>query len=281
MTKLPVISTIEGAYRFVYLNFTTIFRLAGLPILLASILTYIADRRTLAEMIEAVRSAPHMPAAQTMSVFDFAITFATNCLYAYAAVGLHRLALFHQISGITQFGGVEKRFIGLTLAVALTLMAPSVVLVFLMSSGQAPGAGFSAAVVAVMVLSGVAAVLSIRILPAYPHIVASGRLELGYAWMLSRGNWWRLVWMYVLAFLPLFAVTFAATPAVFFEPQYMSANKFVVALTHTRDSLWLSAIILYLFTVPMTGLGVALLCNAYKTFLGLPQTDPLPSTPPA
>lgn len=281
MHKIPVIETITRAYGFTYANIAAIIKIAGLPILIGSAISYAAERSNLAAMIETVKASRsgELPPPD-VSPAMLAMDFVASVFYAYAVVGLHRLALFGSTQRVFALGRVERRFVGLSLVVAVVISIPGVTMVLLNSAAQSKTAG-SVALTLVSSLTFMAlAVISLRILPAYPNIVASGKIEIGYAWRLTQGNWWRLLWIYVIAFLPITVIAIATSPLMFYQPQG-SALPLLEILNDAQRNLLVATALGYILEVVFAGLGVALLCNAYKTLIGLKQSEFLQGEPPA
>lgn len=274
-SKLPVMPNAEAAYRFVYLNFGRLFVIAGAPILLAALVAYCVDDQRLAWEIDARRIGLPAKVPVWLILAGVGSHLISTVALAFAAVRIHRLALFGD--GRTGPGGsvLDLKFISTALAIELAILAP-VYLFLSLALWTSPNPGIGRAAIVMIVATPLALVMSLRVVTAFPHLVATGELSLSKAWRHTSGNWWRLFGTFFVALLPLWFVTGANMGSM--QQRILDAatpTQAVAILTSSRDSLPLTATILFVFQVVITAISVAVAVNAYRYLSGRPMFEPL------
>lgn len=280
MKKLPVFDTIGAAYRFAYLNFVRIFMLAGPPLLAAAVIGFFIQRAELDLQIAALQQSGDLldVAAPKFLMFGIAASVVNAVFTSIAAVALHRIALFGPQAGRLALGRAEAQFmvVWLTFLVVTVFSMTLVLMLGLANPAASDNAAGIAALVFLILYVGMI-VLAVRLLPIFPHIVAVGEISAVHALRLSNGNWWRIFGCFFFAFLPLPFVVAGADPlALNPNAATMKPLDLLPILTHFRETLIETSIVLYLFNVLMTAIGVALLSYIYKLLSGRGVDDLLP-----
>jgi hypothetical protein len=278
-SKLPVIPNAEAAYRFVYLNFGRLFVIAGAPLLLAALVAYWVDDQWLAWEIEVRRIGLPAKGPVWLILASVGAHLISTVALAFAAVRIHRLALFGDGRTGPSGTALDLKFISTAFAVELAILAP--VYLFLgLALWTSPNPGIGRARIVMIVATPLALVLSLRIATAFPHLVATGELNLSKAWRQTSGSWWRLFGTFFVALLPLWFVTGSNLGSM--RQRILDAatpTQAVAMLTSSRDSLPMTATILFVFQVVITAISVAVAVNAYRYFSGRPMFEPLRDRP--
>ena len=316
--KLPVFQTFNNAFSFVVGNFLTILRLSWLPYTALLLVTSVLTPYVMADFFSGIGPKPANPTEvfrhmDKLFLFDGLIILLQAIVTAAVAVSIHRVILFadrregqyvnfafgktellYVLMGVLSFFGV--------IAVLATFLAPAI---YLAAHGDV--AGFFASFkdfpnnMKQLVQSGALAPIMIAYMVAWlvlmflflrlsvwpPAVVAQNRLALGEAWRLTRGNALRMLGLFILLALVIYAVAIPigivmavtmVTNREAFGPMKDTHDPLVVQHA-MRDMIgpYLPVILVVeLFVyVALTGLTVALVSFAYKALKGVDANTPL------
>jgi len=323
MRKLPVFATVGNAVGFAFGNFFMVLRLAWLPF--AAYIAALAAigysmQSTLVE--ELLASDPPNPGVILNHLDELAFLYGTMLLLqvivvSAVAVSIHRVILFGDRKPgqyfVFAFGGTEimyaimvaLSFLGV-LAILSAVLAPIAYMIvggdfagFLAKFSDPKPAmedfirsgkfGFFMGGYAVAWLVLIYFALRLAVWP--PAVVATGRLALGEAWSLTRGNVLRLLGMFIVLIIVIYLIMIPVGIAVAmlmvpFALHHADAMKDVTitgpAAMHEmmREAftpyLPLFMAVELIFYVFFTGLAVAIVSYAYKALKGVDAREPLP-----
>jgi hypothetical protein len=209
MIKIPVLDTIASAYRFTFGQLGAIIGLIWIPQLLASVIEYVTSR-PFALRIMAGDSAEAAGKEHLLAMAGEGVVF---FLMAVMAVAVTRQALgLRQGPAIAYFafGKPEARVFGGLLAMGF-LGGASLLVMLLLSGlmGKIPGqAGQLAASVALLVLGGALTYAMTRLTALQvPASLAHADYGIERSWLMTRGNFWRLLAVILACIGPVFLVT--------------------------------------------------------------------------
>ena len=279
MHKLPVFDTIGWAYRFAFLHFVRIFVLAGPPLFIAAVVAFFIQRAELDAQIAALQQQGGLLdlSSPKFLLYSIASSVVQAVFTSIAAVALHRMALFGPQAGRVSVGRTEAQFmvVWLTFIMVMVFSLTLALMLGLADPSNPRAAGFAALIFLVLYIGLI--VLVVRLMPIFPHIVATGELSAEHALKLSRGNGWRIFGCFFFAFLPLPFVLAGADPlALNPNAARMTGPELLAVLSRFRDGLVETSIVLYVFNVLMTAIGIALLSYIYKILNGRAVDDLLP-----
>lgn len=286
MYKLPVFATVSRAYAFLVNEFGTILRLSWLPLLLTTIVQYFAARATYDAALAALE-ARDLAATSGPRFWELLSGLIGVAGTAVVAVALHRVILFGDRKPgqnyYLAFGRIEALFVILPVAVGLFFLFMSVFF-----SAAETGA-FMAALSLFLIFAFFYAMVRLSLI--FPLVVAEGRYNFGRAWMLSRGNFWRLLASWLIAFIPLFGAFFVLATTLgglrgvgaMFEATQASDPELAAlrAAVETAEAAATLPMLLlgFAFSIVSGAVGVAILSYAYKYLTGTAPDSLL--TPPA
>ncbi len=218
--KIPLEETIAGGYRFLFTNIVSVIGTLWLPYLLLAavaaacgyvVLPHGLLQGNLSHFDMSVLMQPQAHAAR-------ALFFFTNLVVvAMVTVNLMRHAL-GQKQTITwayfSLGAPVWRMAGAILTAVILLILLTVLLAVIgVAAGYAafqrlePAEAIAATVLAGMILLFVLAYCCARLLFFLPAVVvAEERIGLGRSWSLGRGNFWRMVIVWLLIAIPVWFV---------------------------------------------------------------------------
>jgi len=277
--KLPVFETIGASYRFVFGNLVPIFKVCAIPFAVLAVASYFYSGWALQQQIDALKatsSAQAMVRAMMESVsgtflFAAVANLVQAALVGFAAVALHRMVLFGEHNPRLSAGPMDMRFVGLSVGavVAFGLVGALYfgVIAGAMQTGTNPVVVLPAAVAVLVIM-----IFSLRLVQMFPIVVAEGRISFARSWELTRGNWWRIFWSYLLAFLPFMLVVTLVVPVLLGQPLIPTPPRDLddwrTLLEKQHDALPLSVFVNFLIGIISTALGVALLSFGYKKLNG-------------
>ena len=287
MHKLPVFATVGRAYSFLVNDFNTIVRLSWLPLLLVTVVQYLAARATYEEMVAALE-ARNLAAASGPRMWEAVSGIFGIVGTAIVAVALHRVILFGDRKDnqyyYLGFGRVELLFVLLPVVIGVIFLAISYL------TAGADEAPFVLAVFVVLIFAFF--YVMVRLSLIFPIVVVEGRYDFGQAWALTRGNFWRLFATWLVAVIPLLfgfmilASLFGGLAGVggMFEASQSddpvgTALKAAVATAEAAFSLPM-IVLGFAFSLVSGAVGVAVLSYSYKFLSGF-APDALLSPPPA
>lgn len=213
MNKVPVGKTIAYAYNFTLGNLGAIIGLSWVSLVIIAVLQFLPYAGGQNPMVP-----PDNPAqAGQQALLGIASSLATLLLYSIIYVAVIRQALgLRQGGAVFHFalGTPELRMFGAFLLFMLVLFGMAIVfgvaaalLVVLSRASSSPVV--VAAVLALAILACVCAFLYVVVRLAYfiaPVTVVEEHISLTRGWMLTAGNFWRLVAVMLAVALPLFVI---------------------------------------------------------------------------
>lgn len=276
MQNVPVFEVIQYSYRFLFSEFRTILRLTWFPLLVATLVQLAVDFRSIDAHVAAGGFDRTLPGDLWWGILSSAVS---ALVYAMVAVALHRLILFDDRKPGTlllfSLGRTEWLFIALALiafAVGAVVLGPLVALRAAMSPApDNPSILLLPVIILTFVAVAAGAYWWTRLMPLYPVMVVEKRLDFRAALDLSRGNFWRLVGVFLLGSLPV-AIVFVIVSQVLFhgmvgdltEIATVSVNPVQAVGDALKRYQLPLAIVGYAGSIVWTGLGVALICYTYK-----------------
>lgn len=317
MQKLPVVATYANVMRFAFGRFLTILRLSWLPIalLLAAIAAYFALQfsmirgrfpHTMTEEDAAAGLQALVLSLEGMIVMQVTLLLLQAIAMSAVAVSIHRVILFGDTKpGVWfnfPFGATEIRFLAMgflfalmTIGVIALLVGPVLLLV---SGGDVVGffadwptkgqevvrsGAFSALIGAYLIGWLTVLFLLVRLSVWPPSVVASGSLAPGEPWRLTRGNFWRLIGLFVLTGATLYAllIPFMIAFAVFMItrlrdlPAQGENLPPEAVLEMLQPALPFVAAFYFFLIVFVTGVTVALVSYSYKALKGYDARTPI------
>ncbi len=277
--KLSVFATANFAYAFLLREAGTILRLSWLPFLLVTIIQYFAMRAQL----DAIRST--LEGGDIQALLTVSPPWRSQILAAVAmilgiaivAVALHRIILFGdrqpECFVYLAFGKIEALFallpIVLILAMGLGFLGLSAIAV---ATSQVP-IFFFLVWLCVWVAS---AVLIVRLALIFPVTVVEGRYDFGQAWALTRGNFWRILALWIVVFIPVLIIAGVLFAVIGFSTvaSRVDVRDQTSMLIELMESLlFVQTIIGYVWLVIGSALGVAVLSYSYKALSGRQPDD--------
>ena len=193
MIKIPVLDTIRFAYRFAFGQLGAIIGLIWIPQLIMSVGIYLTSKPFNAHIIAGDAPAPQ----DTLLVLAGQV--ASGLLFAVMAVAVVKQAL-----GLRQgaarahlsFGMPELRLFCSAIALILLLVIFGLALLALASAGRLVPGNYGVLLENIVFLVGLGGLiyamgrLSFLVVPAS---VANGDYGIERSWILTRGNFWRIV----------------------------------------------------------------------------------------
>lgn len=237
----------------------TILRLSWFPLLVLSIIEYLANRAQLAAMRSAMGDAGAQSIAGLSAIWLWQIPVAVVTVIAIsmAAVALYRVILFDERQPGRHinlaFGPTERRFTLLLTAMLLPGALWAVVSLGLVDAME-PGTGIgitSTALIVSLVLFLTLLVMMIRLGPVFAIAVVDNRYDFRQAWSLTRGNFWRLAAVLIVVAVPVVVMT-----------------NVVAILIGPESALLLQAIMGFIWSIVYAALGVAIASYSYKALRG-------------
>ena len=208
MHKLPVFATAGLAYQFLLREAGTILRLSWFPLLIVTIIQYFAMRAQFAAMRSAFESGNVGALNMNFPMWQWQIANIVVALLgsAIVAVALHRVILLGDRKPgrflYVAFGKVELLFALLP----IILMVPIIVVSFLafgLGITLLPKSASWVAFVGLFLMWVGAVFVFVRLALVLPLTVLEGRYNFSQSWSLTRGNFWRLVGLWLVVLIPL------------------------------------------------------------------------------
>lgn len=219
MNKVPVVATVSRAYGFLLGEIGTILRLVWAPLLIGAGLSYLYGGQALDASI-AGRDDPSAAFAQAPQQFLIAIVaFVTSIM---ASVALLRVVVFgDRKPGLFVYlwlGAAELKLILVSVLLLIAFIAAmfGVGLVFALLGVLAA----AVPVLSVVLMAAIAALIfaaiwvPLRLSLIAPVVVAENNLGVERSWALTKGSALRLLFVFLLTFLPYFLVAWIALTAV-------------------------------------------------------------------
>jgi hypothetical protein len=272
---LPVFATAREVYAFLWRETGAILRLSWFPVLLMTVVGYFVLRarmnsyREIFSAGDVAAAAAASSAATSYSFWDLTNDLVQIAGAAIVAVALHRVILFNdrQPGVFINFnlGKVEGLFILLPvlLSAGIVLFASAIGALF---EGVGPGAlGLAVACLVAPVFF-----LVVRYSLVFPIAVVERRYNFRAAWALSRGNFWRLVGLWLVVAVPVLMVFFlmqgALMSGVLLDPG--SAGDVSASIDRFEAALMRTLVLSFPASIIFGALGVGVLSYSYKVLTG-------------
>ncbi len=245
MKKIPVIPTIKAAYRFVFAQLGSIIGLIWIPMVLVTVLGFFVEQRYYAAAADALASDNYARLGPSViSLFCYFV--AAILLYAVMLVPVTQLALGQRKEGaVAHFalGQAERRMFRALAGLAAFLFLPVMISAFLLntlmaSSGHALSLPMAAGLEVLLVLSYFGlAYIALRFAFLLPVVaVNEDSPPLPRAWILSAGNFWRILAIIAATLGPVVLV--AAVAQLLFAggstlvPRFANSSAMAAAQLH-------------------------------------------------
>jgi hypothetical protein len=276
--RLPVFATAGRAFQFLLHEAGTILRLSWFPLLFVAIIQYFMLRSHFAAMRSALEAGGPAALSGFSSMWQWQIANAVVTILgsAVVAVALHRVILLGDRKPgrylYAAFGKVEMLFslLPIIVIVPFTVVAA---LVFGLSAAFVPRS-LAALTVFLFVLAWSALIfVAIRLELILPITVLERRYDFTQAWSLTRGNFWRIVglWLVVLIPVALVAGTISIVTSPFgaLVPTPKSATDLISMYDAIESRLLIQSVFGYVWSIVGGALGVAVLSYTYKALSGV------------
>jgi hypothetical protein len=270
MPRLSVIAIIRDAYLFTLHNLGAVIGLIWVPVLLSTVMGFFTFQRYYNDMIDALASG-NAAAMGPSILMMLGYVVAALLLYAVMLVSVVQLALGQRQGGVVahfSFGALEWRMfralaglVGLAILVMLTAVLIGNPLLAL--AGGARMGEAQAGYMMVLVLYGLLVAGAPRFLALLPAVaVAETGPALRRSWVLSAGNFWRLLGVLVAIFLPVLVVASIAEAVLAGPGPTLNTTSdkllMISGLTRAREVLPLMSGLGFLFSPIL----IALYCGA-------------------
>ena len=289
MTKLPVGSTIRHAYSFTFGELGTIIGLCWLPLVLIAILQFLPYAFGGDPM-----AAPDNAAVQGRHGLEgLASSLLMLLLYSIAYVPVAQLALgLRKGPAMVHFalGMPEFRLFGALLLFFLVIFVlfVGIGLLGILASGVSgltgknPIAGLVLALVVIAALLGFIYAMVRLGFAIVPVTVAENQVSLTRAWLLTRGNFWRILGTLAAVLVPLYLLHFGAIVALvgpgLFAPlpsnpglaEEALASRFALVGRHIPAYLGITLILAPFYI----GLAIGAAAYAYKALSAVKSATP-------
>ena len=277
MHALPVWSTIEDAFRFVWSERRDFVALATLPVVVLAILAVVlaiflpssdAELRQLAEG-ETEAAFPALTLGQSAAVFVNAV--ASIALYATFAVAWYRKLLVPgestTVGAALRWGRKQTRFLVLWLLVSVLASLPVMLVALTTALTATPGALAFSPPLLIGALVGGFYVYG-RIVPVLPAAAVDRTLGIPACWQLTKGKGWRLLAITILPLVPALFLQFVIGTSYW---SLVTSLGFAPSLSAT----FVAALIQQATTYIGVALTVAALSLAYRNLTagGPPQVN--------
>lgn len=270
--KVPVFETAGHAYRFLLHEAGTILRLSWFPLVVVTIVQYLAVRAQFAAMRAAIETGG-FKALSGLTTWHWQLLSAVATIFgtAVVAVALHRVILFGQREPgrliHLAFGKVELLFAALPI---IMLVPVSLLSLLVFGTASAP-AMIPLMLVVMAALWGTVLFVFVRLSVIFPITVIEGRYQFGQAWHLTQGNFWRLVALWIVVFLPLSLVGIVITAIA--APLRPTGTSPMAMLDLIESRLPLQMVLSLVWSLVGGALGVAALSYSYKALIGRHPDD--------
>ena len=275
MTKIPVLDTIRFAYRFTFTHLGAIIGLIWLPMIIATVMGFFVLQRLFAALADAFASnnfALMGPALLGL----ISLIFVGLLLLAMMAVPVTQLALGSRKTGALAhfaFGPAEWRLFRAGLGLAGFLFA--LLLVVSMATAAILGVGSMGASIvslATFYLCLIFFVLRFGFLLSAAAVAESGPV-LPRSWILSGGNFWRILGIFIAVVLPARLAMIVVEAAVegprMLEPKLFTSTAMVAAEIHAASqNMPVTAGILFLVAPLLLGLILGAGAYAFRILKG-------------
>jgi hypothetical protein len=279
VVNLPVFATIAAAYRFLAREIATVVRLAWFPLIVVAIVQYFSAEAMLDGLSAGVDGTTEQTLASPYDLIEWVVQI---LVVAIVGVSLHRLILFgdHKPGQYIAFafGRSEVFFVVLQVILFAGFLFVGLAWAIAFGNGAAPATGWSAmSPVLIMVLNVVVLIyLCTRLSLLYPIVVAENRLDFLRGLELTRGQFWRLLAVLLLGFLPLALLLGALEGGLWLLvssdlPPAEAPGEEAVAIA--KGMVIYQVGIFYVGAILASGMTAALLSFSYKALRGMKPDD--------
>jgi hypothetical protein len=284
MRRISVVATIRDAYVFSVTHLGGVIGLIWVPMLLATVMGFFSSQRYYNDVIDAVAGG-NMTAMGSSLLMMLGYLIAALLLYAIMLVAVVQLALGARSAPAVAhfaFGNLEWRMfrafvgcIGVTLVLAIPTFAVADA-VFSWAGSRLPQA--TAPFFLSGLLYGVILLAVPRFFALLPAVaVAETAPVLRRAWMLSAGNYWRLVAVMLAILGPMF-VLFIGVEVVLAQSNPVAGGssqqeQLVASLMQARTTLPMISGLSFLVSPLLVGLLAGASVSAWRTLKDEPALD--------
>jgi hypothetical protein len=284
--KIPVGQTISGAYNFAFTRFLSILAIVWLPYaVFAAIAVGLA--------LLAVPDLPRMlmthdidiEAMMGLSRVVLLIAIIGFIMSSMITVGLQRKALGKQSATVWYYfslGAPVWRmaaafFLAGLVVVFIAIVISGACAAIWVAAGSIPGAGWTVRIVAIAAGICFLIYIATRLLFFLPAVVtAEETIGIERAWILSRGNFWRIVLVWLAVILPVAIAFWIVSRAVLGPlvpwPHAHMGTREILRMFATQSTAFAPLILAVEFVERVVILGVAngAVANAYLAVAGAP-----------
>ena len=271
MTKIPVLDTIRAAYRFTFTHLGAIIGLIWLPMILATVIGFFVLQRFFSALADAFASNNFALAGPSiLGLISFILV--GLLLFAMMSVPVVQLALGSRKSGALAhfaFGQAEWRLFRASLGVAGFLLALLLIVSTILGAALGPRA-VSANLISLAIFYAAAIFFGLRFGFLLPGVaVEETGPVLPRSWILSGGNFWRILAVFLAVALPvrllMVAVEMAVEGPSILMPQIMTSTAMVAVQLHAENqSMPVTAGILFLIAPVALGLIMGASAHAFQ-----------------
>jgi hypothetical protein len=268
MTKIPVLETIRAAYRFTFTHLGAIIGLIWLPMILATVIGFFVLQRFFSALADALASNNFALAGPAMlGLISFLLV--GLLLLAMMSVPVMQLALGSRKSGALAhfaFGQAEWRLFRASLGVAAFLFALLLIVSMVMGAALGPRT-ISANLISLAVFYAAVIFFGLRfgfLLPAVA-VEETGPV-LPRSWILSNGNFWRMLAVFLAVALPvrllMVVVEVVLEGPGILQPRYLTSTAMLAVQMHAENQ-YMPITAGILFLIAPLALGLVLGASAY------------------
>lgn len=271
MTKIPVLETIRAAYRFTFTHLGAIIGLIWLPMILATVIGFFVLQRFFAALADAFASN-NLALAGPAILGLISFLLVALLLFAMMSVPVIQLALGSRKSGALAhfaFGVPEWRLFRSALGMVGFLFGLLLILSTLMGAvlGQRTNADLTALLGFYAVFYAAVIFFGLRfgfLLPAVA--VEEAGPVLPRSWILSNGNFWRLLAVLLAVVLPVQILRVAVEVAVMgpgiLQQQLLTSTAMAAVQLHAENQN-MPVTLGILFLIAPLALGLTLGASAH------------------
>jgi hypothetical protein len=271
MTKIPVLDTIRAAYRFTFTHLGAIIGLIWLPMILATVIGFFVLQRFFSALADALASNNFALAGPAiLGLISFLLV--GLLLFAMMAVPVVQLALGSRKSGALAhfaFGMAEWRLFRASLGVMGFLFALLLIVSTILGAALGPRSNY-ANLGALFIFYAAAIFFGLRFGFLLPCVaVEETGPVLPRSWILSNGNFWRILAVFLAVAVPVRLLMVAVEVAVegpgILVPQFMSSAAMLAVQLHAEtQSMPVTAGILFLIAPLAFGLTMGASAHAFR-----------------
>ena len=271
MTKIPVLATIRAAYRFTFTHLGAIIGLIWLPMILATVIGFFVLQRFFSALADAFASNNFALAGPAiLGLISFLLV--GLLLFAMMAVPVVQLALGSRKSGALAhfaFGMAEWRLFRASLGVVGFVFALLLIVSTVLGAALGPR-NVSANLASLAIFYAAAIFFGLRFGFLLPGVaVEETGPVLPRSWILSNGNFWRMLGVFLAVVLPvrflMVAVEVALEGPGILKPQVMTSTAMVAVQLHIENqNMPVTAGILFLIAPLLLGLTLGASAHAFQ-----------------